>query len=259
MKLAIIGAGKMGSAIMIGALNAKVLMPEDIGIYDANQDLLQTLSQEHGVKVLIKDNLDSAERVLIAVKPQIFELVAPLIANKYQAYLSIMAGITLETISTAVQSNRVIRHMPNLGAAVAQSATALAPKEGSTEEDIAFAKTLFSSIGKVYPMPEKLIDAFTGLAGSSPAFVALFAEALADGGVRMGFSRDMAQDIAQQVLAGTAAILASKKPADLKDEVSSAGGTTIAGVKALEKEAFRHTVMQAVEDAANRAKELGQS
>lgn len=149
MKLAIIGAGKMGSAIMIGALNAKVLKPEDMGIYDANQDLLQTLSQEHGVKVLTKENLATAERVLIAVKPQIFELVAPLIANKYQSYLSIMAGITLETISTAVQSNRVIRHMPNLGAAVAQSATALAPKEGSTEEDIAFAKTLFSSIGKV--------------------------------------------------------------------------------------------------------------
>ena len=257
MKLAIIGTGKMGGAIMTGALKAGALKPEDIGIFDANTQLTAQLEEELGVKVLNESNLNQAERVLIAVKPQIFELVAPLIAGKYKSYLSIMAGTTIQTISESIDSKRVIRHMPNLGASVGKSATALASSKESTEEDFNFAKTLFSSIGKVYPMNENLIDAFTGLAGSSPAFVAVFAEALADAGVRMGFSRDMAKDIAQQVIAGTAAILANKNPADLKDEVSSAGGTTIAGIKALEKNSFRHTIMQAVEDATNRGKELG--
>lgn len=259
MKLAIIGTGKMGSAIMLGALSANALQAKDIGVFDANTAVTEQLSQEHGVTALSQDSLGQAERVLIAVKPQIFELVAPIIAGKFESYLSIMAGTTIDSISQGVNSKRVIRHMPNLGAAVQKSATALAASKDSSEEDILFAKNLFSAIGKVYPMTENLIDAFTGLAGSSPAFVALFAEALADGGVRMGFSREMARDIAQQVLAGTAAILEDKNPADLKDEVSSAGGTTIAGVKALEKNAFRHTVMQAVEDATNRGKELGKS
>ena len=256
MKLAIIGAGKMGGAIMQGALKAAVLKPEEVGIYDVDDELTASLQKEFGVKVLDKESLADAKRMLLAVKPQIFGKVAPVVKGKAEAYLSIMAGIPAERIAQAVGTGRVVRPMPNLGAAVGQSATALAALADCTDDDLGFTKELFSAIGKVYPMPEKLINAFTGLAGSGPAFVALFAEALADGGVRMGFSREMAKDIAQQVLAGTAAILADKNPADLKDEVSSAGGTTIAGVKALEKHAFRHTVMQAVEDATKRGEDL---
>ena len=256
MKLAIIGAGKMGGAIMQGALKAGVLKPNEVGIYDVNEALTAQLQKDYGINVLTSDDLTDAERMLLAVKPQIFEKVVPVVKNKVEAYLSIMAGIPAGNIADSVASKRVVRLMPNLGAAVGQSATAMAALDECTDEDVAFTKELFSAIGKVYPMPERLINAFTGLAGSSPAFVALFAEALADGGVRMGFSREMAKDIAHQVLAGTAAILADKNPADLKDEVSSAGGTTIAGVKALEKNAFRHTVMQAVEDATRRGEEL---
>ena len=259
MKLAIFGAGKMGGAIMVRVLQAGVLKPNEIGIYDVNQTRMNELQKDFGVQTLNEANISQAQRALIAVKPQSFTEVAPLIAGKYEAYISIMAGVNSESIAADVASRRVIRVMPNLGASVGKSATALSHLSEVTKEDLGFAKGLLQAVGEVYPLPEHMIDAFTGLSGSGPAFAAIFAEALADGGVEVGLSRELAKSLARQILRATAELLVEKNPADLKDEVSSPGGTTIAGVVALEQYGLRYATMQAVKQAAKRANELSQN
>lgn len=256
MKLAIVGAGKMGGAVLTGALEAGVFAADDIGIYHPVPERLEALTAQYGVAGLDDERVHRAERILIAVKPQSFDAVAPLIAQRNACYISIMAGVPARVIARRVGSQRVIRAMPNLGARNGRSATALAHLPEATDEDVAMARSLFEAVGSVFPVPERLFDAFTGLAGSGPAFVAVVAEALADGGVRVGFSRSTARELAQLVLAASAELLAERTPADLKDEVSSAGGTAIAGVRALEQHGVRFGVMSAVEEAARRAGEL---
>ncbi|HKI57006.1 MAG TPA: pyrroline-5-carboxylate reductase [Trueperaceae bacterium] len=256
VRLAIVGAGKMGGAVLHGALRAGVLTPEEIGIYHPDPQRLAELSEHYGVAGLDDDALHHAERVLLSVKPQSFDSVAPLVAQRNASFLSIMAGVTSRTIARRVGSQRVIRAMPNLGASIRASATALAALPEATAEDLAMARTLFGAVGKVYDVREALFDAFTGLAGSGPAFVAVVAEALADGGVRTGLDRTTAQDLARQVLLATARLLEDKGPSELKDEVASAGGTAIAGVRTLERHRLRFALIDAVEQASERAAEL---
>ena len=256
MKLAIVGAGKMGGAVLLGALRAHVLSAGDVGIYHPDEARRGALAEHYGVTALTDDEIHRAERVLIAVKPQRFDEVAPLIARRNASYISLMAGVSAATIARRVGSSRVVRAMPNLGASVGKSATALASLPQATAEDVELAETLFRAVGTVYKISEELFDAFTGLAGSGPAFAAVFCEALADGGVRVGFGRDVARDLARQVLLAAATLLEDKTPASLKDEVSSAGGTAITGVMALERHGLRFAAMKAVEDAAARAAAL---
>lgn len=258
VRLAIVGAGKMGGAVLQGALRAKVLAPEDIGIFHPNPRRLAELSERYGVAGLDDDALHHAERVLLSVKPQSFDSVAPLVAQRNASFISIMAGVTSRTVARRVGSQRVIRAMPNLGASIGASATALASLPEATPEDVRLARTLFGAVGRVYEVREDLFDAFTGLAGSGPAFVALVAEALADGGVRAGLSRDIAQDLARQVLFASSRLLETKRPSELKDEVASAGGTAIAGVRTLERHRLRFALIDAVEQAAQRAFELSE-
>lgn len=256
MKLAIVGAGKMGGAVLTGALRAGVLFGEEVGIYHPDAARLAELSAHYGVSALDDDAIHHAERVLISVKPQYFDDVAPLIAQRSASYISLMAGVSAQTIAKRVGSSRVVRAMPNMGARVGLSATALAHLPQAKEEDVRFAEQLFAAVGTVYPVPERLFDSFTGLAGSGPAFAAVVAEALADGGVRVGFSREVAKDLARQVLLASAKLLETSGPAQLKDEVASAGGTAITGVKALEQHGVRYGLIQAVEAAGARAAEL---
>ena len=256
MKLAIVGAGKMGGAILTGALRAGVLDAQDVGVYhpdDARRDLL---AARFGVAPLDDEAVHQAERVLIGVKPQAFERVAPLIARRSGCFLSIMAGVPADAIARRVGSRRVVRAMPNLGARVRLSSTALAALPDATEADLAFAESLFAAIGRVHRLPESQFDAFTGLAGSGPAFAAVIAEAMADGGVRAGFGRETARELTRQVLQATATLLEDAGPAELKDEVASAGGTAIAGVRMLERHGVRYGVLRAVEEASRRAGEL---
>lgn len=259
MKLALVGAGKMGGAVLTGALRAGVLQPGEVGIYHPDELRRSQLAERFGVAPLSDDDVHRAERILIAVKPQSFAEVAPLIARRTAAYISLMAGVSAEVIARRVGSSRVVRAMPNLGARIGLSATAVGALPQATAEDVQIAEQLFSAVGTVYHIPERLFDAFTGLAGSGPAFAALFAEALADGGVRVGFSRSVAQDLARQVLLATATLLETSSPGGIKDEVASAGGTAITGVMALEKHGVRYGTMQAVEDASERARELSES
>ena len=259
MKLALVGAGKMGGAVLTGALKAGVLSADEVGIYHPDEARRNALAEQFGVAPLSDDGVHQAERILIAVKPQSFAEVAPLIARRTAGYISLMAGVSAEVIAQRVGSSRVVRAMPNLGARVGLSATAVAALPQATPDDVSVADGLFCAVGTVYRIPERLFDAFTGLAGSGPAFAALFAEALADGGVRVGFSREVARDLAKQVLLASATLLETGTPGSLKDEVASAGGTAIAGVMALEKHGLRYAAMRAVEDASERARELSEA
>ena len=256
MKLAIVGAGKMGGAVLTGALRAGVLQADDVGIYHPDAQRRGALSEQYSVAGLDDNAIHHAERVLISVKPQSFDDVAPLIAQRNASYISLMAGVSAGMIARRVGSNRVVRAMPNLGARVGLSATALANLPQATPDDVALAELLFTAVGTVYYVPETLFDAFTGLAGSGPAFAAVVAEAFADGGVRVGFNRGVARDLARQVLLATAKLLEDRHPADLKDEVASAGGTAIAGIKALERHGLRYALMDAIEAASSRASDL---
>lgn len=256
MKLAIVGAGKMGGAVLTGALRAGVLDAVDVGVYHPDDARRDELAAAYGVTGLDDDGVHRAERILIGVKPQAFERVAPLIARRSGCYLSIMAGVPADAIARRVGSRRVVRAMPNLGARVRLSATALAALPDASEDDVAFAEALFEAVGRVHRLPESQFDAFTGLAGSGPAFAAVIAEAMADGGVRAGFSRSTARELAQQVMQATARLLQDAGPAELKDEVASPGGTAIAGVRMLERHGARYAMLRAVEEAAQRAGEL---
>ncbi len=263
MKLAIVGAGKMGGSVMEGALAAKMLAPEDIAIFEPYDVRAEQLMRDFGVtRITDPAKLADAERILISVKPQVFADVAPLLKGKDQLLISLMAGVPLARISELSSNKRVVRVMPNLGASVGESATALCHMnnshiDGVKETDLEFASQLFEAVGTVYPMQEKLLDAFTGIAGSGPSFVAVIAEALADGAVKVGFPRDVATDLSRQVLLASAKLLESRSPEQLKAEVCSAGGTSITGVAALEKNGVRHACIDAVEQATNRSIELG--
>jgi pyrroline-5-carboxylate reductase len=256
VKLAIVGTGTMGGAVLAGALRAGLLEPTEVGIYHPDAERRTRLAEQYGVQTLDDEGVHRAERVLIAVKPQSFEAVAPLVAQRQGSYVSLMAGVTVATIATRLGSTRVVRAMPNLGARVAVSATALAWGPETPLADREFAHALFEGVGSVFPMPESLFDPFTGLAASGPAFAAVVAEALADGGVRVGFTRDVARDLARHVLLATARLLEDELAAELKDEVASAGGTAIAGLKALERHGLRYALIDAVEAASERAREL---
>ncbi len=256
VRLAVVGAGRMGGAVIHGALRSGELRPADLGVFHPEPERRDALAAQFGIASLDDVGVHQAERVLIAVKPQSFERVAPLIARRHAGFVSIMAGVTLATLAKRLGSSRVVRAMPNLGARVGASATALAWTAETSPADLRFARALFDGCGSVFDVPESLFDAFTGLSGSGPAFAALVAESLADGGVRVGFHRDLARDLARQVLLATARLLEDTEPAAIKDEVASPGGTAIAGVRTLERHRLRFALMDAIEAATERASEL---
>jgi len=258
--LGVIGAGSMGGALVRGVLQAGWIAPENLKVYDpdaARQRELQVLGitpASHNGEVL------AVPAVVLAVKPQVADRVlaeiAPLSAGRL--LISLVAGLTLSRLEEALPEARVIRAMPNTPLAVGEGVTALVPGSRAAPEDLAFARELFDTVGTAFVVEEAHLDAVTGLSGSGPAFVAVFIEALADGGVRMGLPRTLAQELAVRTVQGTAALLLSQglHPAQLKDQVASPGGTTIAGLHALEQGGLRGVVMDAVQMAAWRAREL---
>jgi pyrroline-5-carboxylate reductase len=182
-------------------------------------------------------------------------------ARPWHLIISIVAGVSLEVLEGSLPNSRVIRVMPNTPTLVGAGMAALAPGSGVTPDDLTLALDMFGSVGQAVVVEERLMDAVTGLSGSGPAFVAVFIEALADGGVKMGLPRPLALTLAIQTVRGTARLCHQEQlhPAVLKDLVTSPGGTTIAGLHALESSGFRGAVMDAVTAAAARSKELGKT
>jgi pyrroline-5-carboxylate reductase len=262
-RLGFIGGGNMAEAIIKGLLAAGI--PASALMIAEPEPLRRDfLSSEFAANVT-DDNLDLARQadiIILAVKPQVAASVLtalePVITPD-KLVISIMAGIPTTTIEeTLTNGVRVVRSMPNTPALIQSAATAICPGRKATEQDLKIARGIFSCAGIVVTVTEKQMDAVTGLSGSGPAYVFTFIEALSDAGVKNGLPRDVALLLAVQTVLGAARMLseAGEHPAVLRDKVTSPGGTTIAGMHALEKEGFRGVVMDAVDAACRRSKEL---
>lgn len=256
-ELVIVGAGRMGGAVLQGLTAEAVFPSTSIGIYHPNASRREFLANHYGVQPASEENVVAAKRVLIGVKPQTFSSIAELVAQPDRLVISIMAGITLAQIRDAVHSDYVVRAMPNLGASLGLSATAFVATPETPEDALATSMRIFEAVGQVFPVNESQFDAFTGMAASGVAFAAVVADALGDGGVRVGIDRDMSRELARQVLLATAQLLENKHPSALKDEVCSVGGTAISGVRTLEKHGLRFALIDAVEAAMEQSKRLG--
>jgi pyrroline-5-carboxylate reductase len=264
-KIGIIGAGKIGAAIARGIIKAGIATKESVMASDVSDALRQSIAQELGIKATA-NNLelcDFANIVVLAVKPQIVVPVAREIAKKVgkaKLLVSVAAGVPLSRIESHLEPGaHVVRVMPNLPCVVGAGAAGYAAGAHATAEDLEKVGAILNSFGVGLRVEEKELDAVTGLSGSGPAYVFLFMEALADGGVQVGLTRDVALKLAIQTVYGAArmALEAGKHLGELKDEVASPGGTTIAGLYAMEQKSFRGAVMDAVVSATKRSQELG--
>ncbi|MFC4425734.1 pyrroline-5-carboxylate reductase [Deinococcus navajonensis] len=259
MKLAIVGVGKLGLALLEGVTSRGVLPASEIGLLDSNSRRLEEVAATSGAQVLTPAGLAGAQRIVISLQPRVFPEVSEWLAQENAGYISTMAGVNVATLARRLGTKRVVRVMPNLAATIGLSQTAITgPREASDAGDLAFAHSLFGAVGDVYDLPEHLFNVFTGMSASGPAYAAVVAEALADGGVRMGLPRALANELAAKLLVSSGELLQRRAhPGLLKDEVSSPGGTTIAGLLALETAGVRGGLMQAVEAATRRSTELG--
>jgi pyrroline-5-carboxylate reductase len=264
-KVGIIGGGKMGSVLVGGIIARKLIPAGNIIVSDTAPERLEYLKKTYGVHTTDdnKKALKSSGICILAVKPQNMSEVLEGIAGTFQQsqlVISIAAGIPTRFIEGYLKKGaRVIRVMPNTPALIGEGAAALARGAHATDEDIDIARRIFESVGIAVIVKEELMDAVTGLSGSGPAYGFLIIEALADAGVNLGLSRDIALKLSAQTIMGAAKLClkGEKHPAELKDMVTSPGGTTIAGLKVLEQGRLRATLMSAVEAAALRSRELG--
>ena len=260
-----IGTGNMGEALIRGLVESNVVPGDKIHAADVRAERVHELAKQYGLRpatgnaALVRD----ADVVILAVKPQIMASVLreamPALTNR-PLLISLAAGVSTTTIQSVLgKYPRLIRVMPNTPALVLQGATAIARTPGLEQDDLETAQEIFAAVGRVVVLDEELMDAVTGLSGSGPAYVALVIESLADGGVKMGLDRATAMTLATQTVLGAATLLAETgmHPGALKDMVSSPGGTTIAGIAALEEGGVRTTFIRAVERATLRSRELG--
>jgi len=265
--LGFIGAGNMAQAMIRGIIRNQIVLPDRILASDISDERRAHISKTLDIETL-NDNRSLVERsnvLVLAVKPQ----ATPQVLRDISAYtgsdkllISIVAGVTLKTFSEALKKGpRIVRTMPNTALTVMAGAVAIAYDSPAGQEDLETVETLFRSIGRTVRIEEKLIDAVTGLSGSGPAYVFMMLEAMADGGVKMGLPRDVAETLAAQTLMGSAKMFLETRlnPGQLKCMVTSPGGTTIAGIHELEKGGVRAALMNAVESATKRSIELGKA
>ena len=265
-KVGFIGAGNMAGALIKGVLGAGLYMPDDIVASDAVPGQLRRVTRRYRVAGT-RDNralVRRAETVVLAVKPQIIETVLAEIrpaVTPAKRFVSIAAGVPLKRLERGLGPDaRVIRVMPNTPALLGKSMTVVVRGTRATPADEKLALAFFRGVGDALAVrDEKLLDAVTGLSGSGPAYVYLFAEALIAGGVKKGLSPAIAERLTLQTLAGAVAMLqeTGQSPKALRDMVSSPGGTTLAGLAQLEEGRFSRTVAAAVDAATRRSRELG--
>ena len=248
MELGIIGAGNMGSSILKGVITSNFLVSDDITVFDLNQEKVENLVKKYDIKASESENelVEKSNILILSVKPKI---------------LSIAAGVSIDFIEKNIGSDKkVVRTMPNTPAQVMQGMTAVSFNSNIEENEKNVIFKLLNSFGKSVEIEEKLMHVYTGISGSLPAYVYVFIEALADGGVLEGMPRDKAYEIIAQAVLGSAKMMleTKKHPGILKDEVTSPGGTTIAALKVLEDGKFRGTVMEAVKACTEKSKDMAQ-
>ncbi len=264
-KIGFIGGGRMAEALIKGMIQAGLTGGEQLYVVDPDQKRREFLHDTYGVHVFDKsDPVLAAQIIILAVKPQIMALVLNEIGENVTGdhlLISIAAGIPLSFIESALPDSacRVIRVMPNTPALVLAGASALSPGKKATGEDLDQAAKIFDAVGKTVVMAESSLDAVTGLSGSGPAYVFSFIEAMIDAGVKVGLPRNEAETLVLQTVYGSVklAMESGEHPAVLRAMVTSPGGTTIAGLHKLEKGGFQGMIMDAVEAATKRSRELG--
>ncbi len=254
----------MGEALLSRLVDRGVYAPQAILVSEPQAERRAFLAHTYGVQVTTENQAAAEDDVLLlAIKPQLFgAVVSPLaekIGTRSLLVLSILAGTPLSKLEAAFPNQPVIRAMPNTPATVGAGMTAIAPGMHTQPHHLAQARQIFEAVGEVVEVPETAMDAVTGLSGSGPGYVALMVEALADGGVAAGLPRTIALQLALQTVKGTAQLLqeSGQHPGALKDQVTSPGGTTIAGIAALERAGFRSAIIEAVLAADRRSQELG--
>ena len=264
-KVGFLGAGNMGEAMIRGMLQAGLVPAGSVFASDPQRERLAHIAKQYGIRG-VSSNAElvrEADVVVLAVKPQIMASVLAEIAPAVDARklcISVAAGVATLTIRSHLgRPVRLIRVMPNTPALVLEGVTAIARADGLEPGDLETVQELFGAVGKAVLLDEDALDAVTGLSGSGPAYVAIVIESLADGGVKMGLDRATAMTLAAQTVLGSAKLILETgvHPGQLKDMVSSPGGTTIAGISALEEGGVRRTFISAVERATLRSRELG--
>jgi pyrroline-5-carboxylate reductase len=260
-----VGGGNMAEALIRGLLRGNVFAAQDVIVSGPREERMRELREKYGVRATT-DNREAAAAniVVLSVKPQILSRVLEQIADAIDAdalVISIAAGIPVAAIQKRLASGaRVVRGMPNTPALVDAAATAIAGGEHARQSDLEDARRIFDAVGITVILEESQLDAVTGLSGSGPAYVFLILEALSDAGVKVGLSRRTSQLLAAQTLLGSAKLLieTNEHPGRLKDMVTSPGGTAITGLHTLENGGVRTTLMNAVEAATKRSRELGE-
>lgn len=251
MKLTFIGNGNMAEALIAG-----LCQNYDIEVYGRNNSSLEKIATKYKIKTsLINESLDITDKnIILCVKPNSLDDLSPKLNGVANTLFSVLAGTTLSKLQEKIPAKQSVRAMPNLAAKFNKSMTTLTGDIDLQDKAI----TIFNTIGSTLWLgSEKEIDIATGVAGSGPAFLALVAEALSDGGVNAGLKRDDADKLVQGLFDGFAPLLQDNKPSNIKDGVMSPGGTTAAGYAALEENNTRNSFIKAIESAYKRAVELG--
>lgn len=264
--IAFVGAGKMATALARGLVKASIVSGDAVIASDPSPAALDAFRQAVGGSRAADSNqaaAKDADTVLLAVKPQmmqgVLEDLKPVVGTR-ALVISIAAGVTIKQLSEGLGAKtRIIRVMPNTPCLVGRGASGFAAGERATAGDVAKAEEMLRAVGVAHQVAEPLLDAVTGLSGSGPAFVYTVIEAMSDAGVRAGLPRGIAADLAVQTVAGAAQMVlkTGDHPAELREAVTSPGGTTAAGLAELDRNGLRWSLLEAVNAAANRATELG--
>ena len=265
MKLGLIGCGFMGEAMLGAAIARGVVTPDGVSVAEVNDERREAIAQQHGVRATAdpKSALDGADLVVFAVKPQEFEKIAASLKGSFtanQTVVSIMAGVPIAKMTRALGHHAIVRAMPNTLATIGEAISVWTATDAVGADARAQVAALLAVLGQeIYVDDEKYLDMATALSGSGPGFVFLLIEAFIDAGVHIGFRRDVAEQLVLQMFAGSAkyAQATGKHPAQLRNEVTSPGGTTAAGLFALEDAGVRAAIIDAVEATFERSKELG--
>lgn len=263
-KIAFLGGGAMGEALIKGILQAKLVHPGQISVSDVSMARLAYLADTYQVST-DTDNAKlaaAADIVFFTVKPQVIDALLQQVANAIRpvtTVISIVAGITIATLQQSLPNVPIIRVMPNTPVAVGEGMSVLARGPYADEAAAEMAIALFSAVGQAVVMDESQLDAVTGLSGSGPGYGFVIIDALADAGVRAGLSRANAIVLAAQTMLGAAKMVLAtgEHPGKLRDMVTSPGGTTIAGIHVMEQQGVRAALSDAVMAATNRSREMG--
>jgi pyrroline-5-carboxylate reductase len=263
-RIAILGGGKIGESLLAGLLSSGWRKPEEIVVTGRREERIEELAERYSVEATLSNGEAVAQAgfIVIAVKPQDFEVllgeVAPIISAE-QTVLSIAAAVPTADIERHLQDGvPVLRAMPNTPATVHEGIAGLCAGAHASDEHLAAAQEVLEHVGRVVQVPERYMDAVTAVSGSGPAYFALLAEAMIEAGILLGLSREISTDLVVQTMLGTAKLLRDEHmhPVELREMVTSPGGTTIRAIRELERAGVRAAFLNAIQAAMERSREL---